>query len=36
MASELFAAPARLSLPHPQPSIEYGLQNYRLREFLDD
>ena len=34
MASELFAAPARLSLPHPQPPIEFS--GYRIREFLDE
>lgn len=34
MASELFAAPARLSLPHPQSPIEFS--GYRLREFLDE
>ena len=33
-ASELFAAPARLSFPHPQTPIEYG--QYRLREFLNE
>ena len=33
MASELFAAPAKLTLPHPQTSIEYS--NYSFREFLD-
>lgn len=33
MSAELLAAPARLSLPHPQTPIEYGA--YRIREFLD-
>jgi hypothetical protein len=33
MAAELFAAPARLTLPHPQTSIEYA--NYNFGEFLD-
>ena len=33
MASELFAAPAKLTLPHAQTSIEYS--NYSFREFLD-
>lgn len=34
MTAELYAAPAKLSFPHPQIAIEY--QNYRLREFLSD
>jgi hypothetical protein len=34
MSSELFAAPARLSLPHPQTPNEFS--GYRIREFLDD
>ena len=33
MASELFAAPAKLTLPHPQTPIEYG--SYSFRELLD-
>lgn len=33
MASELFAAPAKLTLPHPQTSIEYA--SYSFRELLD-
>lgn len=33
MASELFAAPAKLTLPHPQTAIEY--QSYSFRELLD-
>ena len=32
MAGELFAAPAKLSLPHPQIATEYS--NYRMREFI--
>ena len=32
MAGELFAAPAKLSLPHPQIDTEYS--NYRMREFI--
>ncbi len=34
MSSELFAAPGKLSFPHPQVNVEY--QNYRLREFLSE
>ena len=33
MAAELFAAPAKLTLPHPQNYIEYS--NYSFGEFLD-
>ena len=33
MASELFASPAKLTLPHPQTAIEYA--NYSFRELLD-
>ena len=33
MASELFAAPAKLTLPHPQAAMEYA--NYSFRELLD-
>lgn len=33
MAAELFAAPAKLTLPHPQICIEYN--NYNFGEFLD-
>jgi hypothetical protein len=33
MAADLFAAPAKLTLPHPQVCIEYG--NYNFGEFLD-
>lgn len=33
MAAELFAAPAKLTFPHPQVSIEYA--NYSFGEFLD-
>jgi len=33
MASELFAAPAKLTLPHPQVAIEYA--SYCFSEFLD-
>jgi CTP synthase (UTP-ammonia lyase) len=33
MAAELFAAPAKLSLPHPQVWIEFA--NYNFGEFLD-
>jgi len=32
MASELFAAPAKLSMPHPQVASEYG--TYTFREFM--
>ncbi len=32
MAAELFAAPAKLTLPHPQIAIEYA--NYNFGEFL--
>ena len=34
MSSELFAAPGKLSFPHPQNAIEYSA--YRVREFLDE
>lgn len=34
MTADLYAAPAKLSFPHPQISIEYS--NYRMREFLSD
>lgn len=34
MASELFAAPGKLSLPHPQIPIEFN--SYRMREFLSE
>ena len=34
MASELFAAPGRLSFPHPQSAIEFN--SYRMREFLSE
>lgn len=33
MASELFAAPAKLTLPHPQTPIEYA--SYQFGELLD-
>lgn len=33
MAAELFAAPAKLTLPHPQVAIEYA--TYNFGEFLD-
>lgn len=33
MGAELFAAPAKLTLPHPQNYIEYS--NYSFGEFLD-
>ena len=33
MASELFASPAKLTLPHPQTAIEYA--SYSFRELLD-
>jgi hypothetical protein len=33
MAADLFAAPGRLSMPHPQPATEFS--SYRIREFLD-
>lgn len=33
MAADLFAAPAKLTLPHPQVSIEHA--NYAFGEFLD-
>ena len=33
MASELFASPAKLTLPHPQVAIEYA--SYSFRELLD-
>lgn len=33
MAAELFAAPAKLSLPHPQPAIEYA--SYCFQEYFD-
>jgi hypothetical protein len=33
MATELFAAPAKLTLPHPQVAIEYA--TYNFGEFLD-
>ena len=33
MASELFASPAKLTLPHPQTAIEYA--NYSFRELID-
>ena len=33
MASELFAAPAKLSMPHPQVAGEYA--TYTFREFMD-
>lgn len=32
MASELFAAPAALSMPHPQVAVEYA--TYQFREFM--
>lgn len=32
MAAELFAAPAKLSLPHPQVAAEYA--TYTFREFM--
>lgn len=32
MSAELFAAPAKLSLPHPQVNYEYT--NYTFREFM--
>ena len=34
MTAELFAAPAKLSFPHPQVAIEYA--NYKMREFLSE
>ena len=34
MTAELYAAPAKLSFPHPQIPIEYA--NYRMREFISD
>ena len=33
MAAELFAAPAKLTLPHPQNYIEYS--NYSFAEYLE-
>lgn len=33
MASDMLAAPAKLSLPHPQTPIEY--HSYTFREFLN-
>jgi hypothetical protein len=33
MAAELFAAPAKLTLPHPQNFIEYN--SYSFVEYLD-
>lgn len=33
MAADLFAAPAKLTLPHPQICVEYG--QYNFGEFLD-
>jgi hypothetical protein len=33
MAAELFAAPAKLTLPHPQNYIEYN--TYSFVEYLD-
>ena len=33
MASELFSAPAKLSLPHPQTAIEFA--NYSFREYFN-
>jgi hypothetical protein len=33
MAAELFAAPAKLTFPHPQVSIEFAIYNFG--EFLD-
>lgn len=33
MAAELFAAPAKLTLPHPQNYIEYN--NYSFAEYLE-
>jgi len=32
MAAELFAAPAKLSMPHPQVASEYS--TYTFREFM--
>ncbi len=34
MGAELFAAPGKLSMPHPQNASEF--QGYRLREFLNE
>jgi len=34
MAADLFAAPAKLSFPHPQIPIEYSA--YKFREFLGE
>jgi hypothetical protein len=34
MSAELFAAPAKLSFPHPQTAVEYS--QYRIREFLNE
>jgi len=33
MAAELFAAPAKLTLPHPQNCVEFN--NYSFGEYLD-
>lgn len=34
MAAEMFAAPAKLSNPHPQTAFEY--KSYKIREYLTD
>ena len=34
MSAELFAAPSKLSFPHPQTSVEFS--QYRIREFLNE
>ena len=34
MAAELFLAPSKLSLPHPQIAVEY--KSYNFREYINE